>query len=469
MVGVYAMWGDKLLIYKKKADGQINVPTRVVEAGQTHKMAGISVLQDETNLTPQDLVEFKRVKDGDKTSVFFYAIFKDKPAVQGAADTMDPFDFIAAGIKGEGAAAGAASPALLFWAPLLTLRMWLVDAKHNSYRDPTFLDNLRTLAKTLHIKTKVEEDDLPQWSAGLFNSNNIKPACKGSTIVTRDCIAKTVRADIFAADEFSKDGRLATREADAELIEYQRLVKELAGPNSIAAALKLHYRYPDRSVYIRDPVTKQIHKRVVPNPYKALSYREDTVTNFRHPNGVSAADKDGVMLKRNIQLLQDLVPPQLIADKAMAISILESLWFCGQNPTISNDPRCFPARLLGELREYAADKIQMSQAVEANAVLQNSDWPWLKIMLADLRGAIAGSQTYEFTQDLSPQKLLKKPATVPATVPAAKPATVPKPRASPLGPMATGVRIVPRQLGGAGFRPILPGRSLGVLPPLVRT
>jgi hypothetical protein len=33
--------------------------------------------------------------------------------------------------------------------------------------------------------------------------------------------------------------------------------------------------------------------------------------------------------------------------------------------------------------------------------------------------------------------------------------------------MATGVRIVPRQLGG-GIRPVLPGRGLGVLPPLVR-
>jgi hypothetical protein len=341
---------------------------------------------------------------------------------------------------------------------------------------------------------------MPKWSAGLFDPKDIKPACKDSTFVTSDCLAKTVRTDIFTAAEMSESGRLSKRDDDPELLEYQRLVKlfnELKGssaPDAVKLSevtMKLHHGYPDRRVYIRDPATQKIHKRTVPNPYKALSYREDEVTNFRNPNGVSAADTDGVMLKRNIQLLKELVPAQIIADKAMSIAILESLWFCGQNPTISNDPRCFPARLLGELREYAADKLQVTQSVEAKAVLENSEWPMLKLILADLKATIAGSQTYTFTMDLFPQKLLKKgplvapkPAVITPIVPAGTaPATASPaplvtaltkgfpaapPRAAPAAPMATGVRIVPRQLGGS-IRPILPGRGLGVLPPLVRT
>ena len=498
-VGGYALWGDRLLIHVR--GGKMNVPTgKVLPGEKSYTVAALRIMQEQANLdpVPNGLTEFKKVKTDDHTSIFYYTNYLEKPKVMNPADA---FDFSANGVDGEDASGSH------FWAPIAQLRLWLADEKHAGFRDATFTDNLRTLTKVLNITTGVDENnlrELPVWSTKtgadgqpLFNPKNVTPLCKQSKVMTADCLPKVVRDDIYTASEFADENRLVKRIDDPYLIEYQRLVKAREEETDIMKkfqiAMQLYYKYPNRSVYIRNPVDNTIHSRVVPNPYKALSYREDGATTFESPNGGSRFDEGGIMKQQNIQLLKELVPSQIVANKAMSIAILESLWYCGQNPTISDDPRCFPARLLGELREYHAERVQRTQEKEAKAVVQ-TEWPAIKMMLAATRQALAGSQTFSFREGLlTPIIAKKKPTIVPtaptlapaaptlapaaptlaptaATLALTKPALPPpsRERPAPPPPMQTNVRIVPRQLGGGGIRPILPGRALGVLPPLVR-
>ena len=250
-----------------------------------------------------------------------------------------------------------------------------------------------------------------------------------------------------------------------------------------------------------------------------MSYREDEVTSFGQPAGSSKHDVGGIMGAQNYDLAARLIPKSIIADKAMTIAILESLWFCGQNPSISSDPRCFPARLLEELREYQRNKA-LIQTVEAqprikSPPLDNHGWPAVQLMVQTLLNAIAGAKTPTFERRLFPFKELPEtpaadapvtdasgtpvtptatatatvtptPATVtptPATVtptPATvtpTPATVtPTPATvTPVIPTPATVLtkdlepvIVPTQLGGYGIKPVLPGRALGTIPVFVR-
>lgn len=538
IVGVYVMWGDKLLIHRRSpavaddSKGTIYVPTGPVNQGDTSfQAAALRILKATANmakdLSENDLVFFKRTKDGDKTSMFYYTTYAYKPEVLG--QPTDPnvdmdFTFVVSDpsdskmnivFKGE-----PAEPAKgQFWATLAPLRVMLTAPKLASYNNKMIDDNLRDLAFKLRIKTGSEALDLrklPGWSTGSFNPDKIPEACKTTSMRTGDCLDKTVRDDIYTADDYARDGRLVKRVDDPHLIEYRRLVDEKDQANVNKAdqiQKKIDRMYHSHFVHIRDPKTRLIRRRIVPNPYVALSYREEEATTFATPGGVSKYDKPyGTMKKQNFQLLQELVPKQIIADKAMAVAILESLWYCGQNPMVSDDPRCFPLRLLGELKEYQADKIQRSQAVEAKAIIEHSEWPALKLMLIYLKQAVAGAKPYSFNDELlkpitakvlPPMPTKSGSAWLPQTqpimqqVPGAplKPTTQPtaaagaqallkptdvlvKPTAQPPilaarptapAPLQTGVRIVPRQLGNIAILPVLPGRPLGTLPPFVRT
>jgi hypothetical protein len=513
LVSTYVVWGNKLLIFKDKVTGILSVPNGPVIAGQPSFVeAAISILKEQANLDPmpdaKHFTVFKQTKEADVNTVLLYSTFLDKPKVQGS-DVMDAsFNFGAVGLVGEKTEADG-----VWWASIGPLRIWLNEDKNAAFRSQDFVNALRDLSKTLDIKVGVKEDELrelPAWSKNLFDPADISTSCKASEFVTSDCMAKTVRKDIFLGHDESRYGRLVKRVEEPDLVEYIRLqaaMKEETDPMKKAQIkMKLYYGYPDRTIYIRDPSNNKIHRRTVPNPYRALSYREDEVTTFANPagdlanpeEGVSKYDDRGTMRAQNIQLLKELVPNQIVADKAMSIAILESLWYCGQNPTLSNDPRCFPARLLGELREYQADKVQRSQAVEAKAVLEKSEWPALKLMLAMLKQTIAGSYVYPFREDLFPPKSVIAPhipvdasgsavvdlsgnrvdasGSVVVDLSGASvglPGTVlPKPTgrvgrpAAAAGAMPTNVRIVPRQIGG-GIYPILP-RGIGI-PPLIRT
>lgn len=253
--------------------------------------------------------------------------------------------------------------------------------------------------------------------------------------------------------------------------------------------------YPDVAIHIRNATDGMIHEFTVPNPYRALAYREDrrNPVNFANPKGYggSAKDLSGNMYSQNIKLLDALAPPALIADSAMAISLLESLWFCGSNPTVSNDPRCYPARILGELREWQANKDQTARGRHAKEVIDaDSSWGVTKQLMTALENAVAGATEFPYIETRTGVKK-NKPKPVPAPVvvqatpaggpppghvaapvtpPAGGGATPAGPGPTPglppglppvLPPIPTGGIIAPLRLGGgAAFSPLIP-RTLG--------
>jgi hypothetical protein len=291
--------------------------------------------------------------------------------------------------------------------------------------------------------------------------------------VTADCIAKSVRKNIFIADEFAQDGHLSQRLNDPELLKYKSLVEKSKDVDRLIkgrAISDLEKDYRESEVFIRSAKDGTIHSQIVPNPYKAMKYREDDHTTFANPSGISNADPRGDMRKQNMQLLKELVPNEIIADKAMSIAILEALWFCGNSTSVNSDYRCFPLKLLAELREYHEDKKQQSQKAVAIDFLRQSDWVQVTKWLAALHQAMAGSDIYNMKElDFTKPK---KPILVgdPAAVPASDPAPVPAPAAVPaLAPAPQQVSLInPSQLGGLRVKPILPTRALGALPPLRR-
>jgi len=448
------------------------------------------ILRKKTVLTPLPTAVklLKHVTDAEeKTHGYYYYKVEEKPEVAGLDGVDISFNFGEREIAGE-----KAGDTGYWWAPLTELRLWLSQPSNEEYRSQEFVNLLRELSLKVGIGIDINEEDLrelPAWSKGLFDPTKITAACRSAKVLTNDCIAKTMRKDIFIGHDESRENRLAKRNDDPALVEYIRLTKALEEETDPmkkeALRIKLEKQYKDRTVYVRDGSDNTISPFTVPNPYRALSYREDPVTTFANPAGdgdpddetlYSAADDGGTMRQQNLKLLKELVPTEIIADKPMSVAILESLWYCGQNPTISNDPRCFPARLLGELREYQMNQLQKNQAIEAKAVLEHSGWPMLKLMLATLRQTIAGSKVFQYRADLF------QPTPIPEDIPvpdisgtpvelsgmpvdlsgaAVSPPKLPgRGRFQPLPRMQTGVRIVPRSLGGGGFQPILP-RPLG--------
>jgi Tfp pilus assembly protein FimV len=92
---------------------------------------------------------------------------------------------------------------------------------------------------------------------------------------------------------------------------------------------------------------------------------------------------------------------------------LESLWFCGTSADVASDPRCFPARALGELREYQATKTQTQRAALAKKTLEHSGNSW-----KDLKKSL-GRFTESFDMPL--------PAAAAAAAPRRRPEAAPLP------------------------------------------
>jgi len=271
---------------------------------------------------------------------------------------------------------------------------------------PSVLGNF---GKKLRINDKNKDKQLPEWSQKLFKKNEVTDACRLSTLEKADCVPQVVENDIYIGDKFSRKERLALKEddqykkvrdmkarkkelldisngrdlndeeigemnnrSDISIDEKNRLVANGISPRDLnkeeqqelKAIDKVLAGFPIRSVTIRN-ASGALIDRIVENPYIASEYREDTGTNFSNP--VRPMKEQ---MQHNVNLLNDLVPQEMIVDKPMAISILESLWFCGQNPTISNDPRCFPARLLGELREYQRYRAKVAAMAKPRSIEQ---------------------------------------------------------------------------------------------------
>jgi hypothetical protein len=414
-VSLYIIWENKLLIFKK---GVIAVPRGKVNPEESNMAAAQRLLTGMaiTDVSGVSMKSFKQVNENENGSTeFFTVVLQKKPENITLGDEVDVYEFT--GIEGEKAAAGA------FWAHVPALRVWLHNPANKSLRDPALYSALGDISAALGTPVNKNLDIMPEWS---------------ETFIKGDAnTAMRIKKAIFTGDKFSKEDRLSHRLSDPALVEYDRLVDaiESIGDDSSnekqiekrRLQMELEDKYKAAMTLIRDPNTGEVHEYVVPNPYVALSYREDPITNFAEPNKSekSSYNADGKLRGQNIQLLTKLAPKELIANKPMAVALLESLWYCGQNPSVSNDPRCFPARLLGELREYAEDKIQKGQAVEADEVFKRGEWHAIKPMLEMLRNSVAGAEIFTFDHE----RLMKHGEKAPVSeVPAQKevPAEVPE-------------------------------------------
>jgi len=311
-----------------------------------------------------------------------------------------------------------------------------------------------------------------------------------STLDSSGGMPKALRTDILIGTEYGKQHPVAMSE---ELKEYQQRateLKSLSGDELKQKTAKLKNDYSSKIIHVTGP--DGVKPLPILNPYVAVGYRTDKATTFDSPSE-SRYDPDGTMKSMNMDVINNLMPTSLTIDKPFTVSILESLWFCGQNPILKNDPRCFPTRLLGELREYQEYK-------ESPKVTMIKNWPLMKYFVMKLKHMIPGNPIPPFDLPLVTEVPSEVVAEVPveesvsikpvnpaespvSIIPVAPtkptglqviPVTEPiQPSIPPIFPpktridsMKTGV-LVPLRIGAIGLKPILPSRQLGVLPGIV--
>jgi hypothetical protein len=148
-------------------------------------------------------------------------------------------------------------------------------------------------------------------------------------------------------------------------------------------------KYRSQEISVHNEGDLVPHSLYVPNPYRASQYRE-ALTSFADPAGLNGSEFDpsGTMFAMNYKIANELIPKDLVADKKITTAILESLWYCGNNPDLRNDPRCFASRFLGEFRALG----EMNQQKSASAIAAKQwEWPILKRVLYGFKSAIPGT------------------------------------------------------------------------------
>jgi ADP-ribose pyrophosphatase YjhB (NUDIX family) len=524
VAAVFVLWQDKILIQKRLADPDtVSCPSGILENGETFEAAAIRELTEEAQITPvpneADLTLFYRTQiagPADNLVDFaFYYVLMDKatpvdvtgPQTSGEVDT----DYTFTDVPNADVTAPESGHAWVSPHDLFTYVEDVMGGAHGP--NPKFAE---AVSKFLEIEDEafgrgVDDINLsaniPDWvPPEYFTRADVPQACDNKKIIGPDCLAQAVLRDIMVAEQFKKSLRLRKR-MDSALKTYNEKAQELAAlkllptptddqkERKLELIRELDSGFPDKIVHIRTQDDGQIHEFKVVNPYRALAYREDrrNPINFANPAGYGGSehDPDRVMYGANLLLLNEVAPPEMIADSAMATALLESLWFCGANPTLSNDPRCYPAKILGELREWQANKEQSRAHEEAEKVLNSdSSWGVTKQIFAAMKLALQDDGEFAYIDLPTGLKRAKKSvasATGPtSTAVASTPvsttpmdaspilgptastvsvasgdsspgaATTVAPIAPVLPPVMTGGRIVPLRLGGIGFGPIIP-------------
>jgi hypothetical protein len=296
-------------------------------------------------------------------------------------------------------------------------------------RDSTVESDIARIAEIKASLGIAPEDDIPvghtagdTWFLNLFDPAEADPSgCTDVAFPVRGCNARRLKQEVedIAPNYFAKD-LLASRKAyDPEVKKYiamsavlreeldaltdaataaayydplitaaaekpseaKRLLdrkvealEAIAGGEELLTAFKakiaepIRQAFPDREVKVAGSVPGTYRTFPVINPYRGLSYRLDSSTKFEG-DGSSDRDPSGGLVGANARLLQAVAPDNWIADTVAATALLESLWFCGQNPELAADSRCFPAKLLGELREHDAVAKARAQGADYIATL----------------------------------------------------------------------------------------------------
>ena len=276
----------------------------------------------------------------------------------------------------------------------------------------------------------------------VFSSQDLKDTwlCQFEQTRVSPCEPWELRDALIAADKFKEHDRLGAHLAtNPDIVEYRKMttrikeLKDTSKPHDKDAAKELRTlekEFSDKYLQMRKVHVMRSLKPdgdysektfSIPNPVHALSYREDEVTDFANPAGtLSKYDPSGAMLAMNTEVLEAIAYPEMIADKHMAISILESLWHCAGDVSLSNDPHCFPARVLGQLREYEAARVQIDQKQRAKEYMASrTAWPEIKRIIRALKNSLIGAQVVSFSDALAEKidvvTAASKPANPPVT------------------------------------------------------
>ena len=468
----FIFWNTNLLILKDKE--KYTVPNDTIKKDNTDAHAFIKKYINETYIQNANVIKDIQPLKNEAKKAYYYVKYSGPDAY-----TYTQYPIFSDEKSND-----------VCWLPLIRIK----DTR-DKFDD---LNPLLEAMKRAGLDTDLDLDieslrRLPKWASGIFDEKDIPETCG------RDCIEKQIQTDIYIGDDFSNKHILL--ESD-ELREYQKRLSEIADltgdPNDYKAKQRRFAAdYPHRILHVAGK--DELKSLTILNPYAAASYREDAATSFT-AESTSKYDASGIMKSRNLDVIHELIPESIIVDKPMTVSILESLWFCGQNQaSIKNDPRCFPTRLLGELREYQAFK-------QSPTVKMVKNWPVMKYFVGKLKYMIPGAKVPLFDMKLLPMlSQEEEPAGQPSVQPAVQPGQpsvqpvqpagqpgqpsgqpvqpVQPPVQQPVQPankpsapfppvrrtvarMTTGV-LVPRQVGAIGLRPILPSRQLGVLPGLL--
>ena len=278
-----------------------------------------------------------------------------------------------------------------------------------------------------------------------YQPNGVRvAACKGRTIPTAHCGEAQIARDISAATQWINMGSDA-----AEHQKYASLYREWldasGDPTQAAKEKVLREKYPSRVVKI-EGLSGEL---LIANPYLARAVRESGAVDI---SGSS-------ILEQNARFLDAMVPKDAsgtaILDRRGAIALLESMWHCGGQASLSDDPRCLPMRLLGEVREQVKVREQEQSGDVQAAIAESVSGRGRAAVAAVIRRFAAPAPAPP------PAPVPVPPAGAPA--PAPPPAPVPVPPPAPVSPASLDFTVPrpPSQIGGGNLRPLLPLVRLG--------
>jgi len=362
----YIFWNANVLLQKK--GDTFDFPSFQLEE-DTDPDTSMKAFIGKTYLTDPSIVQTVKAFKSQMQSWYYYISYTGKEAKTMEDYPMHPIDK-------DGT----------FWLPLVALK-----DEHTKIAN---INPFLAVLKLLQMDVGVSLDSLrkiPAWG------------CEGDD----PYCPKELQDHILLGEEYSKQHPLLT---SRDMQEYQQLAASTVEEDR----LKLSQTYTDRVLHVAGK--DGVQSLPIPNPYVAASYRQDPATKFDRET-ISRFDASGNLKSRNMDVLAHIVPKSITIDKPMTVSILESLWFCGQNPAMQTDPRCFPTRLLGELREYQEYR-------DAPSIKMIENWDLMKYFVVKLKHMIPGTLIAPF--DLPPS-VASVPVATPALPAPAAPTILPTP------------------------------------------
>lgn len=376
---VFVVKGNSLLFHIR-SDGTFGVPGGMVEDGEDYKTAALRELGEEAQVrlnnevTAADLVELATLP---KMKIFL--LRSDSVTVGGPR----------AGHEGEINMTWQ-PPTGVTAAAIPDTGHWWIEVKEllTKFDGLRVSDEMRTVIKRLYKIMQpayvAPEDGVHSWvPQSWFDEKNKDCATPA------DCaIKRQVARNIGIADKVAKTERMSQVRGDA-LDKYIASAKRLEtlqeDPVTNQAEIErltddMSKTYGDKTIMVHPPGTTDITYLTVRNPYVAMEDREKWI------------EDKGQLHAQNAAALEAIAPREMIADKMMAVALLESLYFCGSS--LGDDPRCFPTRVLGELREYNAGARATKDAEAAKGVLE-TDRYWRPV--ADwLRASVPGRTVFPY-------------------------------------------------------------------------